>query len=195
MPDHTPCQYPALSVGRKAITYDRWEKTEYLLRDGEKKSKYDFVTVTVPIAEFWTDFVNYWGLFLNHHDLSKWNDEAWQLLKKDLQPGNVALVMDASEAHKHELRREHQSAYFSQVTSTLWVAVLRIRVEDLGNITGEEQEELLSYFDNHAADHSRDPLLYIWRQRQRPGAGSVYTDGHSELFTRAWAVVLSGRLS
>ena len=134
--------------GKKGyITYDRWEKTEYLLRDGEKKSKYDFVTVTVPIAEFWTDFVNYWGLFLNHHDLSKWNDEAWQLLKKDLQPGNVALVMDASEAHKHELRREHQSAYFSQVTSTLWVAVLRIRVEDLGNITGEEQKELLSYFD------------------------------------------------
>ena len=134
--------------GKKGyITYDRWEKTEYLLRDGEKKSKYDFVTVTVPIAEFWTDFVNYWGFFLNHHDLSKWNDEAWQLLKKDLEPGNVALVMDASEAHKHELRREHQSAYFSQVTSTLWVAVLRIRVEDLGNITGEEQKELLSYFD------------------------------------------------
>ena len=30
---------------------------------------------------------------------------------------------------------------------------------------------------------------------QRPGAGSVHTDGHSELFTRAWTVVVSERLS
>ena len=129
------------------ITYDRWEKAEYLKKNGEKKSKYDFVTVTVPLAEFWQDFVNYWSLFLNHHDLAKWNDEAWQLLKKELQPGNVALVMDASEAHKHQLRREHQSAYFAQVTSMLWVVVLRIRVEDLGNISEEERAKLLNHFE------------------------------------------------
>lgn len=105
-----------------------------MMKNGETREKYDFVTVTVPLEEFWRDVVAYWSLFLNHHDLSKWNDKAWQDLKECLQLGNVAMVMDASEAYKHELRREHQSAYFSQITSTLWVVVLRIRVEDLGNI-------------------------------------------------------------
>ena len=153
--------------GKKGyITYDRWEKTEYRMKNKEMRSKYDFVTVTVPLAEFWRDFVSYWRLFLNHHDLANWNDEAWQLLKADLQPGNVALVMDASEAHKHELRREHQSAYFAQVTSTLWVVALRIRVEDLGNINEGVREAAGSFcIAKGATNHPRVALLHHGRQR------------------------------
>lgn len=133
--------------GEGFITYDRWQKATYVMKNGETREKYDFVTVTVPLEEFWRDVVAYWSLFLNHHDLSKWNDKAWQDLKECLQLGNVAMVMDASEAHKHELRREHQSAYFSQITSTLWVVVLRIRVEDLGNITEGERAKLLAHYN------------------------------------------------
>jgi hypothetical protein len=130
------------------ITYDRWQKTEYQMKNGDIKSKYDFIQVTVPIIEFWKDFVSYWLFFLNHHDLAQWNDESWQLLKPSIECGEVALVMDASEAHKHEVRREHQSAYFAQVTSTLWVVVLRVRVEDLGNINEEERAKLLNHFQS-----------------------------------------------
>jgi hypothetical protein len=54
--------------------------------------------------------------------------------------------MDAAEAHKHERRREHQSAYFQQLSSHIWVVVLYMHVEDLGNISDGERQKLLDFF-------------------------------------------------
>lgn len=66
-------------------------------------------------------------------------DAEWGEVKVNFKRGQVVLVMDASEAHAHLLRREHQSAYFAQVSSTLWVVVLRFHVEDLANIDEVEK--------------------------------------------------------
>ena len=129
------------------ITYDQWRKVDYYMKDGSVKQKWDFVTVTVSLSEYWEDVAKFWYPFLRHHDLSKWCDAEWGNLKTTFKRGQVCLVMDASEAHAHKLRREHQSAYFAMITSTLWVVVLRMHVADMLNIEAEEKERLLKYFE------------------------------------------------
>ena len=56
------------------------------------------------------------------------------------------LVIDAAEALKHQRRREHQSAYFQQLSSHIWVAVLYFHLDDLGNITESERSKLQGLF-------------------------------------------------
>ena len=129
------------------ITYDQWRKVDYRMMDGTVKQKWDFVTVTVPLSEYWDDVAKFWYPLLRHHDLSKWCDGEWGNLKETFKRGEVCLVMDASEAHAHRLRREHQSAYFAMITSTLWVVVLRFHVQDLLNIEAAEKEKLLKFFE------------------------------------------------
>ena len=137
------------------ITYDKWMKIPYTTKAGAIVHKYDFVTVTVPIDEFWADVYGFLPKYLQHHDLAKWCDEEWQNLKVTFKRGEVVLVMDASEAHSHQLRREHQSAYFNQVTSNLWVVVLRFHLDDIGNISDEEKEKLRQHF----ADKGVQPII------------------------------------
>ena len=85
--------------------------------------------------------------FVLHHDLNKDCKEAWYLLPQRFQRGEAVGVMNAAEAHKHERRRQHQSAYFQQLSSHIWVVVIYLHVEDLGNISEEEKNKLLLFFE------------------------------------------------
>jgi hypothetical protein len=128
------------------IEYDKWEGRPARLADGTYKKKFDFFTVQVPLKDYWDDFSKFFMLFILHHDLNKDCRGAWELLQHNFRPREVALVMDAAEAHKHERRREHQSAYFQQLSSHIWVVVLYMHVEDLGNISDGERQKLLDFF-------------------------------------------------
>ena len=152
-------------------------KIPYTTKTGATVQKYDFATVTVPIEEFWADVYGFLPKYLKHHDLARWCDEEWQNLKVTFKRGEVVLVLDASEAHSHQLRQEHQSAYFNQVTSNLWVVVLRFHLEDMGNISDEEKEKLRQHFESkrHEAHYQRDALLSHSRQRQRQSPCTVHT--------------------
>ena len=105
--------------------------------------------------EFWTDLLGFVGKFVQHHDLAKDQDEQHKLSTRDLKRGEVGLGIDAAEGHLHRHRREHQSAYYNQLLSNLWVVVLFIRVEDLANITEEERARLLELF----AKEGKPPIV------------------------------------
>jgi len=110
----------------------------------------------------------YFYRYVAHHDLAKWCDGEWQHLKSNFRRGEVCLVMDASEAHKHSPRREHQSYYFAQVSSTLWVVVYRFHLQDLGNIDPEEKLRLLEYFDKLGIDPIiRETHYYVTADKEK----------------------------
>ena len=104
------------------------------------------MTQSATLPEFWNDFQGYFYKFVRHHDLSKWCSAEHQTLQVSFKRNTAVMVIHASEAHKHAARRENQSAYFSQVSSNIWVVVLYFRVEDLGNIDVAEKEKLLAFF-------------------------------------------------
>ena len=176
-----------------SITYDRWQSVEYVMKDGRIKRKHDFVTVTVSLREFWDDVQKFWYPFIRHHDLAKWCDHEWGNLKVNFKPQQVVLVMDASEAHAHLLRREHQSAYFAQVTTTLWVVVLRFHLEDLANIDDAEKERLRAAFE--AADKPaiiRETHYYMTADKEKDQAQvqHILTDIANYLSAKGrWAAV------
>jgi hypothetical protein len=128
------------------IEYDKWEGRPARLADGTFKNKFDFFTVQVPLKVYWDDFSKFFMPFVQHHDLNKDCREAWDSLQHNFRRGEVVLVMDAAEAKKHERRRQHQSAYFQHVSSHIWVVVIYLHVEDLGNISNEEKQKLLDFF-------------------------------------------------
>jgi hypothetical protein len=83
--------------------------------------------------------------------------------------------MDASEAHKHQLRREHQSAYFNQVSSNLWVVVLRFHLDDVGNITEAEREKLRAHFAKHKLQPIiRETHFYLTNDKEKDQAHVQY---------------------
>jgi hypothetical protein len=128
------------------IMYEAWKKVKVTLANGECKDKYDFVSITVPLRDYWLDLCSYVMFFEKHCDLARWCSGSFGSFNAPSFPrSNFGLVNDASEAHKHLARREHQSAFFQQVSSTLWVLVLVIHVEDLGNIDESEKTKLLEF--------------------------------------------------
>ena len=83
-----------------------------------------------------------------HHHTAKWQDRQFHLLSHgDLKPGIYVAVSDFSENYTHLHKVEFQSKYYSQVQSTLYLMVVRVRVDDLKNIPAEEKCKLHELFD------------------------------------------------
>ena len=68
-------------------------------------------------------------------------------------PGIYAVVSDFSENYTHLHKIEHQSKYYCQVQTTLYLMVARVRVDDLNNTPPEEKEKLHEMFDKEGPPH------------------------------------------
>ena len=94
----------------------------------------------MPVREYWSDLLSFFRPFLLHDDFNSDCRAVWSSARE------VALVMDAAEALKHQRRREHQSAYFQRLSSQIWVVVLYTHLDDLSNITEAERTKLRELF-------------------------------------------------
>ena len=84
--------------------------------------------------------------FNAHHDLALWQDADWQHLKRGLPRGAFLTVQDFAENIHHEVRFEPQSKYWSQISSTLYMVVVRFHLDDANHIPDVEKETLREAF-------------------------------------------------
>ena len=92
------------------LQHDKWFSATYQTGDGKTKKKYDFRTVTETVEEFTNEFYGYFYLLAQHHDLAKFFDAEYRNGSSTVKKGEVFCVINFSESHKHEARREHKSA-------------------------------------------------------------------------------------
>ena len=85
----------------------------------------------------------------------KWQAHDKQVLRANPRRGIVYEIQDFSENGSIKPKNEHQSRYFCEVGYTLYGVVLRIHIDDAGNITDEEREKLRKLF----ADNGLAPVI------------------------------------
>ena len=86
--------------------------------------------------------------FNPHQDLAAWQDQDWQHLKSEFPRGSFVTVQDFAENIHHTVRFEPQSKYWTQVSSTLYMVVVRFHLDDANHIPPEEKEELRAAFEH-----------------------------------------------
>ena len=93
--------------------------------------KHDFFEVEESGAQLLDDIKATLVTFNPHHDLAAWQDEDWQHLKTKFPRGSFVSVQDFAENIHHIVRMEPQSKYWSIISSTLYMVVLRFHLDDV----------------------------------------------------------------
>ena len=108
--------------------------------------KHDFFEVEESGAQLLDDIKATLLTFNPHHDLACWQDQDWQHLKCEFPRGSFVSVQDFAENIHHIVRMEPQSKYWTIVSSTLYMVVLRFHLDDVNHIPPEEKAELHAAF-------------------------------------------------
>jgi hypothetical protein len=145
--------------------YDKIDtlKTRIAREDGHESKvfRWDFKpqtsTTNVDGTSF-TTFLQYfqkdlWPEFVEHHDLSLWQDHDWQMQKRNMPRGVCVTVEDFPENYTHLMKREPQSAYWAQIQSGMYVCVAQFHIDDCNNIDESEKEALRKVFDENNEPH------------------------------------------
>ena len=122
--------------GRKAVD-DDWTPSDSRISGEAAKSKPDFVLTETPFStdngEGLLDYMKeYWSTYIQHHDLSKHQDRDWENQRRYFPRGTFVSTQDYSENYHHQAKKEHQSAYFVEIGSTVYGMVIRVHLSDIG---------------------------------------------------------------
>eukprot|EP00965_Chrysotila_dentata_P187411 6172115-Pleurochrysis_carterae.AAC.2 len=113
------CDTARLEEKDVEVSWEEVESFEYIKNEfGEPLMKKDFVRVNGNAHNMLLKMKNYLVQFRQHHDLVKWQDNDWQLLKTDFSRGTFVSIQDFSKNIHHRVRFEQQSKYYTQVSST-----------------------------------------------------------------------------
>jgi len=158
-------------------------------KDGTVKQKSDFVPRELPFTEFEAALIKYWGKFMLHHDVGKWQDDETSYLKLHIGRGTTFEIQDFGENYHIERKREHQTFYFCEIGVTLYGVMLRINVEDLSDeyLGAGAKLKLLEFFrelnkppivllahvivsedlshDNAFVQHVNSKVIWPWLQK------------------------------
>ena len=143
------------------ISYPRMIKTKTHRKDKSEKTQKEFACKSVPIRDFWEDFIGFWKDFVAHHDRSKWQGRQFAQLKDfdtiksgefvehvpRLPKRHVRMVIDYLQ--RHTLQRgpkQTQQEYFAQMGMTLCVVSLTFHLDDLKNISDADKLALAAGF-------------------------------------------------
>ena len=135
------------------------------------ETKPDFVLVETPYGDFHDYLLEYWPIYIAHHDLSKHQDSDWELQRTHFPRGTFVSTLDFSENYHHEAKKEYQSAYFVEIGSTVYGMVIRVHLEDIGT----EAELRARGMDPVVTDEERVSLQELFK---RIGEPAILTISH-----------------
>ena len=128
---------PLISDAERAakpmVTYQKWSDVPYNCKDGRVLTTHDFMSVTVPIAEFEQAFLECISTFLPHHTRAQVADAEWDYLWAHVHefPKSIGIITDFSNSYGHKHKYEHMQQFWCEVSTTLLGAVMRVRVDNL----------------------------------------------------------------
>ena len=148
-------------AARPQITYQKWSDVPYHCKDGRVLSTHDFMSATVPIAEFEEAFQKCISSFLPHHTRAQVADSEWDYMWSHVHefPNSVAIITDFSNSYLHKHKYEHMQQFWCEVSTTLLGCVLRIPIDNLKDcfMPGEEKAKLKQLLE----DEGLPPLVTI----------------------------------
>ena len=97
----------------------QWTKIETTQPDGQKKDKWDFVSVETPIQVVLAEMRRHWSFFLVHHFDSKWAP-IQNMIQHKLRCHAVASVQDFSMNNDLTDKDEHVSRFFNKISYALY---------------------------------------------------------------------------
>jgi len=123
------CQAELNLLNGTTISYETWEK-----ENKETGEKADFKSTQVLFEPFYKQMVEYYhSTLLPHDDLAKWQDHDWSMFNSHFPRKTFVDVRDFAEGYSHAVKRQHQSAYYSQPYSNLYPIVLSFDARDLND--------------------------------------------------------------
>ena len=131
---------------------------------GNVETKPDFILVETDFTTFLDYLLEYWPIYIQHHDLSKHQDRDWERQRTCFPRGTFVSTQDYSENYHHEAKKEYQSAYFVEIGSTVYGMVIRVHLADIGT----EAELAARGMDPVVTDAERVQLEALFEQLGEP---------------------------
>ena len=139
------------------VVYMRQVKTLQQRKDRTTNTQKEFVQRSVTLDDFWSDFLGFYPVYIQHHEVAKSQANEFEALKSwaadtllpVLRKRHFRIVIDFLQ--RHALKRglkETQQEFFAQLGITINVVSLSMHVSDAKNLEDGEKERLLAFFDN-----------------------------------------------
>jgi hypothetical protein len=176
----TICDHEVVDDGSAwcEVTFQRWQKVEYLRKDGSESDKFDFVQATLHFTQFFEEMNSCFDSFILHHDLARWLDEDYQV-QSSVRPGHASATQDFAENFTHEHKLEHTAKYFNTKASTIYPMVLETHLDDLTNISQDEKIRLRTLFDQHKLPHViSEAIVVISPDLNHTAANVIHFNDH-----------------
>ena len=137
------------------IVVMRHVKTYQQKKDGTASKAKEFVQRSIPLDDFWSDFLGFYPVYIVHHEVSKNQANEFDALKSFddgtldpvLRERHFRIVIDFLQ--RHALKRgvkETQQEFFAQLGITINVVSLSMHVSDAKNIPEAEKARLFAFF-------------------------------------------------
>ena len=164
------------------IKYMRYTRTYQMNRDRTSSKSKEYVSRSVPLDDFWKDFVGFYPIACEHSGIARNQSREFGALKSFNEETKVAtlprqhfrVVMDfLQQLNLQRGQKATQQEFFAQLGITLCVLSYSFDVRDCQNIDDTEKVRLLAFFKElQLPPIVREEHFYCSHEKER-GQGMV----------------------